>query len=100
MYAGDSAIADYERDGADVMEITYKNKNDVRYCDLCAGDVFIYLDKLYMKTNQRYSPDPLGDYMENLVACRLLAVELETGYAEIIDYGTKVRRVECELIVR
>ena len=52
---------------------------------LVIGDLFLYDDTVYIKTNN--SRDVLN------------AVDLKTGQAEVIDYRTKVIEVEGKLII-
>ena len=67
----------------EIIDNTSVETTEFKY--LVIGDLFLYDDTVYIKTN--ISRDILN------------AVDLKTGQAEVIDYRTEVIEVEGKLII-
>jgi hypothetical protein len=73
------------------MIIKQKESNEKYFSAIEDGEVFLWYDNYYMKTESTYCNDN-GDY-EN-------AVMLSNGLFAYFDDKTKVIRVDCELVIK
>ena len=72
------------------MKIINKRENLTSFDSLNEGDVFMYADGIYMKTETSY-PDDNGDY-DNAVA-------LKCGGLCYFRSSTMVHLINCELVI-
>lgn len=71
------------------------NTLDKKFSELETGDCFIYYSNYYMKIYITY----YDKYSDDMVTNFKYAVNLRTGFAEIIKDDTKVRVLNCKMIV-
>lgn len=72
------------------MKIINKRENVTSFASLNEGDVFIYCDDIYMKTERSYSNND-GDYNN--------VVMLENGHLCGFRDNTMVHPINCELVI-